>query len=230
MAPVLEPHNSASPEFCQDLRKAWVRQGGATTSWEGGTARSWRVKLLELLWWQGTGQAYGKLGRMAPSPQPQDSLSGTPWICLDLYILDPGSWLLYRVWASQGGDTVILESGSLVFFQADALCRVVLHPRKMVPAVWERDSAQGLCSCLFSSLPVTTNPASRHMTIPVALSLPEPRINGCKWDFVHCPFKKSPESPADTCLAVVDRIPADFSQPDIMWAHLPGSGALGWGD
>ena len=54
--------------------------------------------------------------------------------------------------------------------------------------------------CSFSSLSRATSPRLSCVSSPLclhsALPLPEPRVRGCKWNFVCWPFKSLSESPA----------------------------------
>ena len=51
--------------------------------------------------------------------------------------------------------------------------------------------------CSFSSLPRATSPRlSLRSLVHSAISLPEPRVSGCKWNFVCWIFKRFSESPA----------------------------------
>lgn len=55
--------------------------------------------------------------------------------------------------------------------------------------------------CPFNSLPRGTKPSlSLHNSSPLQsiLPLPEPRLSGCEWDFVHCSFKSAPVSLTDS--------------------------------
>ena len=70
-------------------------------------------------------------------------------------------------------------------------------------------------------------PDSPHASlVHSALPLPEPRVSGCKQNFVHCPFKRLS---AFLAISSCQQKPYCFSHPRVIWDCFPSSGALGWG-
>ena len=112
------------------------------------------------------------------------------------------------------------EDRAIAFPQADAIRRGVLHPRKMVSAVWG-DLATVVLVAIPSALsPESQTPVSSHMTLVCsALPLPEPRESGCNQDFVCWAFKRV-LCLWQTHLSLADRIPANF-HGDVMWGASP---------
>lgn len=60
------------------------------------------------------------------------------------------------------------------------------------------------------------------------LCLLELKVSGCGRGFVRWPFKKVPGLLSDSHISLGTESLL-FSQQDVMWALLPGSGAPGWG-
>ena len=83
-------------------------------------------------------------------------------------------------------------------------------------AVWERDLAEGHC-CL------TAMPFSLFLydSVPIQTADPplDPRANAANEILCTGSLRER--------LTRVGKIPAGFSQPDTVWAHIPESGAAG---
>ena len=150
-----------------------------------------------------------------PTPKPHNSVMDTPWVCPDLYILDPGSWLLCNTWTLEDGATGSPKGGAIAF-------------PKLMP-YGRKYSTQEVGKWLSTSIVVVVPSAILlELQIPVsplntlvcsALPVPEPRVSGCERDFVHWPFKSVPVSLTDLNVFLVNRIPAVFHS-QILCGHL----------
>ena len=94
--------------------------------------------------------------------------------------------------------------------------------------IGEELSTEVLAAVSSALSPEPQTPACPHPTpFCFILSLPDTRVSGCKWDFMNWPFKRVPVS--SRLLSLPGRQnPHWYSQPEIIWMPLPGSGALAW--
>ena len=94
--PTLKPHNSVYSKFWLDLLHSSSLAGQGHLESGGGASGS----LIGCHLCSG----FSKMGRTAPI-QVRQCISDTPWIYLDLYTRDPGTWLFHRTqpWAAGTG-------------------------------------------------------------------------------------------------------------------------------
>lgn len=111
------------------------------------------------LQWKGiTSHVHGKVGVGVGNDltlKPENSVSHTSLVW-------PMNWYFSRAQAKQNGARESPEPMVIAFSQADAVQRVVLHPRKMVTVVWRmtqhRDPGNCPCSLLLSATNPTLSP------------------------------------------------------------------------
>lgn len=120
--------------------------------------------------------------------------------------------------------------GAAAFPEADVALMGVLRPRKMVSAVWERDSVEGSQQPSLQ-LSLQGHKAQSLLTRLVRSTLP-PQVQG-DW------LQRRHVGPLRGCLRLLEgarrllslpggQKPHWSSQPNVMLACLPGSGALSW--
>lgn len=118
----------------------------------------------------------------------------------------------------------------MAFPQADTARREVLHARKTAFVVGERDQHGDPDGCPLTSLPRTTNPSpSSHDSSPLF-----PPRAGAQGEWLQMGFCALACFSSRLCLSRAGgggerQNPSWFSQPNVMWVPLPGSGALDGG-
>lgn len=143
---------------------------------------------------------------MAPTPEPQNAvcMTPTPWIQAGD---SSAGHKLHRVGQQRDRRMELFHSPGPCPLKGSAL------PKKDGVCYVEKDSAQhwdpvGYCFTSLSLEPQIS--VSPHMTLAhSAFPPPEPRVSGCKGDFLCWPFKRAPKSLALSCIFLVVRIPAD---------------------
>lgn len=146
LASILEPHDSVCPGFFPDLLYSPRSQGRSIRIQDHGANISpMREGLVRLA---GKWEEWLLCQSYRPySPTPLSAWNSMP---------SSGSCRFHGARALQGRASRSPEDGATAFPQGDAICRKVHNPKKMVSAVWERDSAWGPCP--FSSLLRATKP------------------------------------------------------------------------
>lgn len=123
-----EPHNSVSPSFSPDLGRAEPPKLGEYSCQEPGEQWFFHEEDTSEVQRKKGGLALQKLHNSLIPPESAQTTIPWPRQLTSLHV---------------GGMKWSPENGPLAIPQVDAVCRRVLHPRKIMSAVWESDSAQG---------------------------------------------------------------------------------------
>lgn len=122
MALIARPHNSICPGLCPPgVRKV----GLINLPCRGGAPR----------------QIHQKVGGMASTLKPHNSITESQSLPRFLHP-GPGSRLLSRTHATQGGTTGSPEGSLIASPQANIIWKGMLFPRKMASVVWEMNSVK----------------------------------------------------------------------------------------
>ena len=208
-----------------DLPGAQSQQGRATRSQEvGANVYLVRGRCQSASWESG--------GMALASKHTQLS----HWYPLSLPIslhTSPGSWVLSRVQALQGGD--YRESRGWSYYFPPGWCHMEgsTPPKKDGVCCVGKWLSTGVLAAIPSALSSEPQTPDFPCRTWVSSALQEPRVSVCTWDFVHWPFKRASVSLANFHFSLADRIRAAFHSqmyygylfPALkFWAGEPGLG------